>query len=208
MNLRSRIQRAAARAFVRLPPRVLRPLVGPRRRSPEGYELDLEVQALVWLTQLRNGPELYTGGLARARRVLDRSGSIAGCRRGGRLGRRTASSPGRRASAGRASTRPRLHEAGRRRASSGSTAAGGRSGRSSRTTERAARSRAGRASSSSRSTTVSPPSTRSRRPSRTRSPRRAGSSPTPRRSGIDPGAVARGGRQRRAATWRPRPRWP
>jgi acetyl esterase len=78
MTLRARFERAAARAFVRLPAPLLRTLIGPPRRSPEGFELDLQIQALVWLMTLTQGQEMTAGGLARARRVMDRNGSLLG----------------------------------------------------------------------------------------------------------------------------------
>jgi acetyl esterase len=76
MALRTRIERAVARAFVRLPSPLLRAVVGPVRRSPEGYELDLEVQSLVWLMTLRNGEHMGARGLRRARRLMDHTGAL------------------------------------------------------------------------------------------------------------------------------------
>ena len=43
------VERAAARAFLSLPAPVLRRIVGPERRSPDGLTLDLQLQALLWL---------------------------------------------------------------------------------------------------------------------------------------------------------------
>jgi acetyl esterase len=76
MTLRTRVERAAARAFVRLPPAVLRPIVGAPRRSPEGFVLDGQVQALVWLMTLRDGKGLQGRGLGRSRRQIDHNGSL------------------------------------------------------------------------------------------------------------------------------------
>jgi acetyl esterase len=80
MPLRTRIERAVARAFVRLPTPVLRSMVGPARRSPEGYVLDLEIQSLVWLMTLRNGAHMGTHGLHEARRLMDHTGSLLASR--------------------------------------------------------------------------------------------------------------------------------
>jgi acetyl esterase len=76
MTVRTRVERAVARAFVKLPSPVLRVLTGPRRRSPEGFELDPQIQSLVWLMTLRDGRDLHHAGLRRARRSLDHNGSL------------------------------------------------------------------------------------------------------------------------------------
>jgi acetyl esterase len=80
MPVRTRIERAVARAFVRLPAPLLRTMVGPARRSPEGYVLDLEIQSLVWLMTLRNGAHMGSHGLHRARRLMDRTGALLASR--------------------------------------------------------------------------------------------------------------------------------
>jgi acetyl esterase len=76
MTVRTFVERSVARAFVNLPAPLLRFLAGPTRRSPEGFELDPEIQSLVWLLALRDGPDLHAGGLRRARRALDHSGPL------------------------------------------------------------------------------------------------------------------------------------
>jgi acetyl esterase len=65
------IQRAAALALLRLPPKALRRIVGPPRMSPDGFEMDLQSQALLWLLRAVREPEGYAGDLRSARRRLD-----------------------------------------------------------------------------------------------------------------------------------------
>jgi acetyl esterase len=72
----ARVERTAVRAFVGLPPVVLRRIVGAPRRSPEGYELDLQVQALIWLMRKTRQPDMIDGGVDEARRRLDRHGGL------------------------------------------------------------------------------------------------------------------------------------
>jgi len=69
------VERAVARTFLALPPVVLRRIVGPPRRSPEGLELDLEAQALLRLMAITGARAMHDGGVERARRRLDREGS-------------------------------------------------------------------------------------------------------------------------------------
>jgi acetyl esterase len=76
MTLRLRIERAAARTLLALPGSVLRRIVGPARRSPEGIELEVQTQALLWLMRLTGEPDLAEGGVKRARRRMDRTGSL------------------------------------------------------------------------------------------------------------------------------------
>ena len=73
MSVRSRIERAAARAVLSLPSPVLTRLVGVPPRSPDGLVLDVQSQALLWLMRLRGLDELHEGGLGRARFMMDRS---------------------------------------------------------------------------------------------------------------------------------------
>jgi len=68
------IERGVACSFLSLPPRALRRIAGPPVRSPEGYVLDLQVQALLWLIRAMRVPQLLDGDLARARATLDRAG--------------------------------------------------------------------------------------------------------------------------------------
>ena len=74
MGLRSRLDRAVARAFLNTPKGLLRRLVGAPMRSPEGFELDLQGQALLWLMRASRQPELHERGVAQGRRILDRTG--------------------------------------------------------------------------------------------------------------------------------------
>jgi acetyl esterase len=67
------LERAAARAFLSLPARALRRIVGPPIQSPEGYELDLQLEALLYLLKATGEPQLHEGGLERARRRMERS---------------------------------------------------------------------------------------------------------------------------------------
>jgi acetyl esterase len=76
MSVRTRVERAVARTFIRLPTPLLRALTGFPRRSPEGYELDPEIQSLVWLMALRNGRDMHAPGLRAARRLMDHNGPM------------------------------------------------------------------------------------------------------------------------------------
>jgi acetyl esterase len=76
MSVRSRVERAAARAFIKLPAPLLRALTGSPRRSPEGFELDREIQSLVWLMELRNGKDMHSRGLRTSRRLMDHNGPM------------------------------------------------------------------------------------------------------------------------------------
>jgi acetyl esterase len=76
MTVRTRVERAAARAFIKLPSPLLRALTGSPRRSPEGFELDPEMQALVWLMELRNGKDMHSRGLRISRRLMDHNGPM------------------------------------------------------------------------------------------------------------------------------------
>jgi len=78
MRLSSRLRRLTARAFLNVPRPLLRRLVGTPRRSPEGFELDLQGQALLWLMQATKEPELHAVGIDRARRLIDQSGPLLG----------------------------------------------------------------------------------------------------------------------------------
>ncbi len=78
MQFQSRLERAIVRTLLGAPKPLLRRLVGAPRRSPEGFELDLQGQALLWLLRVAREPELHEGGIARARRALDRTGPMLG----------------------------------------------------------------------------------------------------------------------------------
>lgn len=65
------VERALARGFLSLPPALLRRIVGPARRSPDGLELDLQLQGLLWLIDRMKVPPLSGGSVADARVALD-----------------------------------------------------------------------------------------------------------------------------------------
>jgi acetyl esterase len=74
IRLPAQVERTTVQAFVSLPRVVLRRIVGAPVRSPEGYELDPQVQALIWLMSKTRQPGLIDGGVENARRRLDRNG--------------------------------------------------------------------------------------------------------------------------------------
>jgi acetyl esterase len=76
MTLRLRIERAVSRAFLALPLPLLRRIVGAPRRSPEGYELEVRAQALLWLMRASGQPEMGESGVREGRRAMDRSGPV------------------------------------------------------------------------------------------------------------------------------------
>ena len=63
-------------ALLKTPRGLLRRLVGAPVRSPEGFELDLQGQALLWLMRASRQPELHERGVEGGRRILDRSGRV------------------------------------------------------------------------------------------------------------------------------------
>jgi acetyl esterase len=70
------VERAAARAFLRLPPVALRRIVGRAVRSSEGFELDLQMQAVLWLTRQVRMPEMHQGTLAEVRANSERAARV------------------------------------------------------------------------------------------------------------------------------------
>ncbi|AKT39509.1 alpha/beta hydrolase [Chondromyces crocatus] len=74
-DLRLELMRRTAHAILHAPPRVLRAFAGPERRSPEGYLLDLQTQALLRLNE-RLGVTLEDSNLPRARARMDHSTKI------------------------------------------------------------------------------------------------------------------------------------
>jgi acetyl esterase len=76
MGLRLRLERAATLAVLNLPRGLLRRIVGPPVRSPEGFELDLQGQAILWLMRASRQPELHDSGVEGGRRVLDHTGRV------------------------------------------------------------------------------------------------------------------------------------
>jgi acetyl esterase len=67
------VERAVARAFLSMPPSILRRVVGPPQRSPDGLELDVQLQTLLWLIDLMGLPQFAAGSVAAARTRMDRS---------------------------------------------------------------------------------------------------------------------------------------
>ena len=67
------VERAVACRFLSLSPWILRRIVGPPRRSPDGLELDLQLQTLLWLIDTLKVPPLSGGEVEDARRSLDHS---------------------------------------------------------------------------------------------------------------------------------------
>jgi acetyl esterase len=76
VGLRLRVERAVARTVLRLPAPLLRRIAGAPRRSPEGYELDVQGQALLTLLRVTGEPEMHEGSIRRARRALDHAGAV------------------------------------------------------------------------------------------------------------------------------------
>jgi len=66
-------ERATTLAVMSLPPRVLRAIAGPPRRTQEGYEMDLQMQVLMRLIELLRVPPMHAGSVAHARETMDRS---------------------------------------------------------------------------------------------------------------------------------------
>jgi len=76
MALRLRIERAVARTLLALPAPVLRLIVGPPRRSPEGFEIEVQTQAILWLLRVSGQANFQEAGVERGRRALDRIGRV------------------------------------------------------------------------------------------------------------------------------------
>jgi acetyl esterase len=66
------VERAVTRTFLRLPPGALRRVVGPAHRSPDGLELDVQLQALLWLIARFRVPEMAGRSVAEARAMTER----------------------------------------------------------------------------------------------------------------------------------------
>jgi acetyl esterase len=62
--------------FLSQPPPVLRNIVGPAKKSPDGLVLDVQVQALMWLLTTMQIPEIAGGDVESARRNVERSAPI------------------------------------------------------------------------------------------------------------------------------------
>ena len=69
-------ERAVARAFLGIPQPVLRRIVGPARRSPDGLELDVQLQGLLYLIEKLKIPQLGHDDVAVARASLERSAPV------------------------------------------------------------------------------------------------------------------------------------
>jgi acetyl esterase len=70
------VEREVARALLGVSPGLLRRMVGPPMRSPEGFTLDLQVQAILWAARVAKQPPLHAGGPAGARRNMERMGPM------------------------------------------------------------------------------------------------------------------------------------
>jgi acetyl esterase len=77
-RLSAATERAIARTLLDLPAPLLRRIVGPARRSPEGFVLDLQTQALLWLMKKTGEPDMCEGGVWVARKRIDHSAAILG----------------------------------------------------------------------------------------------------------------------------------
>src|SRR5437660_6117691 len=69
MSLMRPLVAGGLRRLMSLPRPLLRAMAGTPRRSPEGYQLDLQTQLLLRLMALE--PELHAQGVERARRRMD-----------------------------------------------------------------------------------------------------------------------------------------
>jgi acetyl esterase len=88
------VERALVGALLRLPPRVLRRVVGRAPRAPEGYELELQMHALLWLTRMTRQPQMHQQTLADARTNLDHAGPLLDVQRVREVGTYDRSIPG------------------------------------------------------------------------------------------------------------------
>ncbi|HLK36329.1 MAG TPA: alpha/beta hydrolase [Polyangiaceae bacterium] len=70
------VERAIVKRLVGLPPGLLRRFAGPPRRSPEGYVLDTQVQALLRLMVMNGQSTVFDGDIAKARHRMDRDGAL------------------------------------------------------------------------------------------------------------------------------------
>ncbi|HEY8090947.1 MAG TPA: alpha/beta hydrolase [Polyangiaceae bacterium] len=66
-------ERAVTRAVTALPPPLLRRVVGGPRTSPDGLELDLQLQTLLWLIDAFKIPPFAGGSVEEARAQMERS---------------------------------------------------------------------------------------------------------------------------------------
>lgn len=76
MSLSLEVQRSLALRMLSLPPVALRAIAGPEIRSPEGYLLDLQVQASLRVSESLGHGEYATIGVARARKSLEASARV------------------------------------------------------------------------------------------------------------------------------------
>jgi len=72
-RLPTSVERATTLAVMSLPPRVLRAIAGPPRRTEEGYEMDLQMQVLMRLIEMLRVPPMHAGTVEHARATMDRS---------------------------------------------------------------------------------------------------------------------------------------
>ncbi len=81
LSVVDRFRRAAATRFLSLPEPTLRRIVGPPVRSPEGWPLDTQSHALLWLMRAVRESAEYSD-VSVARKTLDRSGRVLAPRGG------------------------------------------------------------------------------------------------------------------------------
>jgi acetyl esterase len=77
-STRAAVGRSTVRALVGMPPVLLRRLLGPAPRSPEGATLDLQTQALIRLMALQGKRDFDAMGVAGAREDLERGSQLVG----------------------------------------------------------------------------------------------------------------------------------
>lgn len=85
MSFLIELQRQMCTGMLRLPPALLRTLVGEEIRSPEGFVLDPQVQAIVRLSQRLGHSEWASLGVEKARRAMTASSQILQARPRGSL---------------------------------------------------------------------------------------------------------------------------
>jgi acetyl esterase len=76
MSFLTNVQRRVSRSLTSLSPGTLRAVFGKEVRSPEGYVLDPQVQAIVRMSEVLGHSEWARLGVARARRAMDASSQI------------------------------------------------------------------------------------------------------------------------------------
>lgn len=73
LRIPPRLERRLIATILGAPPRLLRSLLGSPLHSPDGLELDVQLQALLWMMRATKEPPLFHGSLAQARARMERS---------------------------------------------------------------------------------------------------------------------------------------